>query len=80
MTCKSKDDFRMLLHNDRKMWPIFFFLAFSLTFLIPTQNTRKKNTRKLNLFSILYYALSKNASLLRFSRVFAHKPERNPNA
>ena len=40
-----------------------------------------KNVNKLQIFLILFYALGKNASLLRFSQVFApvfaHKPYQN---
>ena len=36
------------------------------------------NTRKTHeFFSIIHYALGKNVSLLRFSRIFAHKPYQN---
>ena len=77
--------FHWLFRKKKSSRFFIFFLAF-------LREKRKKNARKLpnarktqEHFSILHYALGKNASLLRFSRVFsrvfarvfAHKPYQN---
>ena len=57
--------------------PVFFLsrvftCVFDTNMQVKMQEKYEKDARKLNLFSILHYVLGKNASLLYFSRVFAH--------